>query len=55
VWGEQDTWIPTDLAHRLHDLVPGSSLHVVPDAGHLIHYDAPVAPMNEIRAWLDKA
>jgi pimeloyl-ACP methyl ester carboxylesterase len=52
VWGEQDGWIPSDRAHRLHDLVPGSSLRLVPGAGHLVHHDAPVALMNEIRAWL---
>ena len=53
VWGTEDTWIPTDFAHRLCDLIPGATLGLVPDAGHLIHYDAPAALMDEIRAWLD--
>jgi hypothetical protein len=30
----------------------GSTLGLVPGAGHLIHDDAPAALMNEIRAWL---
>jgi pimeloyl-ACP methyl ester carboxylesterase len=53
VWGEEDSWIPLDYAHRLHDLIPGSTLRVVPGAGHLIHYDQPVALMHELRSWLD--
>ncbi|GAB2708696.1 alpha/beta fold hydrolase [Nocardia thraciensis] len=53
VWGEADGWIPADRAHRLHDLIPGSTLRLVPGANHLMHYDAPVALMHEVRAWLD--
>ncbi|MBB5911609.1 pimeloyl-ACP methyl ester carboxylesterase [Nocardia transvalensis] len=53
VWGEQDAWIPTDLAHRLHTLIPASTLRLIPEANHLIHYDQPVALMHEVRSWLD--
>jgi pimeloyl-ACP methyl ester carboxylesterase len=54
VWGTEDTWIPVDRARQLHDLIPGATLGLVPGAGHLIHYDAPAALMDEIRAWLDR-
>jgi len=53
VWGTEDTWIPVGRAHRLHELIPSASLGLVPGAGHLIHYDAPAALMDELRAWLD--
>ncbi|QPP07968.1 alpha/beta hydrolase [Streptomyces bathyalis] len=53
VWGTQDSWIPPEIAHRLHALITESTLALVPDAGHLIHYDEPAALMDEIRAWLD--
>jgi pimeloyl-ACP methyl ester carboxylesterase len=53
VWGAEDTWISTDLAHELHRLVPDAALRLVPGAGHLIHHDAPVALMDEVRTWLD--
>jgi pimeloyl-ACP methyl ester carboxylesterase len=53
VWGTEDTWIPTELAHRLQQLIPGATLGLVPEAGHLIHHDQPAALMNELRAWLD--
>jgi len=52
-WGTRDTWIPTDLAHRLHDLIPGATLALVDGVGHLMHYDAPVRLATEIRAWLE--
>jgi pimeloyl-ACP methyl ester carboxylesterase len=52
IWGEQDTWIPVDRATRLVAAIHGASLHIVPDAGHLIHYDAPAALADELRAWL---
>jgi pimeloyl-ACP methyl ester carboxylesterase len=53
IWGADDAWIPADLAHKLHGLIPQATLALVPGAGHLIHYDAPASLMNEIRAWLD--
>jgi pimeloyl-ACP methyl ester carboxylesterase len=52
LWGAQDAWIPTDIAHRLHDVIPAAGLKLIDDAGHLLHYDAPVPLMNEIRTWL---
>jgi len=53
VWGREDTWIPLATAERLRALIPDASLTLVPDAGHLVQYDAPAALMHEIRAWLD--
>lgn len=52
IWGENDTWIPADQAHRLQKAIPGSALSLVPQAGHLIHYDAPVALATELTRWL---
>lgn len=54
VWGRDDTWIPVDRAHRLHDLVPGSRLEVLDDAGHLVHLDRPDALLAVLRGWLDE-
>jgi pimeloyl-ACP methyl ester carboxylesterase len=52
VWGADDTWIPVDRAHRLAELIPGAELHVVPEAGHLIHLDAPAALTGILQRWL---
>ncbi len=40
LWGEKDTWIPVANAHRFHDAIKGSQLHIFTDAGHV--------PMEEI-------
>ncbi|MGO2111401.1 MAG: alpha/beta fold hydrolase [Pseudoclavibacter sp.] len=53
VWGSDDTWIPVDRAYRLQAAIPGSTLAVIPGAGHLIHLDAPAALTAELVRWLD--
>lgn len=52
VWGQDDAWIPVDRAHRLHEAIPASTLTVLPDAGHLVQLDAPVALATELHRWL---
>jgi pimeloyl-ACP methyl ester carboxylesterase len=52
VWGADDAWIPPQTGRPLADLIPGAAYTEVPDAGHLIQYDAPVALGNLIRGWL---
>jgi pimeloyl-ACP methyl ester carboxylesterase len=41
IWGEQDRWIPLQRGHELATRIAGSSLRVVPEAGHLVQEDAP--------------
>jgi pimeloyl-ACP methyl ester carboxylesterase len=52
VWGENDTWIPVDRAHRLHEAIPASTLTLVPEAGHLLQLDQPVALATTLSHWL---
>ncbi|HEX6151710.1 alpha/beta fold hydrolase [Nocardioides sp.] len=52
IWGAEDTWIPVDRAHRLQAMIPGSTLRVLPDAGHLVQLDAPEALTAEVATWL---
>ncbi|WP_264159310.1 alpha/beta fold hydrolase [Actinomadura rudentiformis] len=52
LWGARDTWIPLDVARRLQSLIPAAELSLIDDAGHLVHHDAPVPLMDEIRSWL---
>ncbi len=55
VWGTQDTWIPVDRAERLRSLIPGATLRLVDQAGHLIQYDA-TGELGDILAdWLSSA
>ena len=41
VWGAEDKIIPVDSGRRLHEAIPGSSLEVIPDCGHLPHVEKP--------------
>lgn len=52
VWGAEDSWIPVDRAHRLHAAIGGSRLAVLPDAGHLVQLDQPVALSSVLTHWL---
>lgn len=52
IWGEEDTWIPVDRAHRLAGLIPGAQLRLVPGAGHLIQLDQPTALATTLARWL---
>ncbi len=51
-WGTEDTWIPVDRAHRLAGLIPGARLELVPEAGHLIQFDAPERLTAVLQRWL---
>lgn len=41
VWGDHDAWVPSELAGRLYQDVPGSELLMVENAGHLPHQERP--------------
>lgn len=52
LWGERDAWLPVEQAHRLHRLIPSSRCRTIPDAGHLVQYDAPQELEGHLLAWL---
>ncbi|WP_175443078.1 alpha/beta fold hydrolase [Halofilum ochraceum] len=41
LWGEHDQWVAPSVGDRLCDLAPGSSLRILPDAGHFSMVDCP--------------
>jgi pimeloyl-ACP methyl ester carboxylesterase len=55
VWGEEDTWIPVDRAHRLAGVIPRAELRIVENAGHLIQLDQPAELEAVLRGWLPSA
>lgn len=55
VWGEQDTWIPLATGERLAAGLPGAAFTRIPDAGHLVQLDAPVALATHLHGWLARA
>jgi len=43
IWGEKDQQMPLKLAQRLHRNIAESRLVIIPEAGHLVLFDAPDA------------
>ena len=41
VWGTRDSEVPLEVAERARSLVPGSTLCVIEDVGHLVPIEAP--------------
>jgi magnesium chelatase accessory protein len=48
--GARDRWVPADLLRRSVARIPGATLHVVPDAGHLIPEERPDAVVEALLA-----
>lgn len=48
LWGREDSWIPLERGEALHDMVPGSALRVIDDAGHLVIEEKPDELLKEI-------
>ncbi len=52
VWSAQDHIMPVRYGERLHRDMPDSQLVMVPDAGHLILFDAPDAVANALTNFI---
>ncbi len=52
LWGREDTWIPLEQGKVLHDMIPNSLFHVIPDAGHLVIEEQPDLLIEKIRPFL---
>jgi pimeloyl-ACP methyl ester carboxylesterase len=52
LWGREDTWIPLERGEVLQDMIPGSILQVIPDAGHLVIEEQPEQLMKKIHPFL---
>jgi pimeloyl-ACP methyl ester carboxylesterase len=53
VYGGQDVRAPLPVAEDLHTSIPGSTLVVLPDAGHACNIEAPEAFNQAVRSFLD--
>ena len=52
LWGREDTWIPLERGEALHDMIPGSLLHVIQEAGHLVIEEKPDQLVKKIIPFL---
>lgn len=55
VVGEEDYATPVEMARRLHDAIPQSTLTVLPHGRHLTPIEHPDAIASELRALLERA
>lgn len=51
--GEEDPWIPVEHAQRLDADIPNSELVMIPDGGHFLPLDTPVAVGEAVRDFLE--
>jgi pimeloyl-ACP methyl ester carboxylesterase len=49
---DRDDITPVSAQHRLQGLFPDATLHVIPDVGHLIHYEKPVEAADALTGFL---
>jgi len=52
VVGEEDSITPLEMSQTMSDAIPGSTLSVIPGAGHIANIEAPTAFEAALRAWL---
>lgn len=52
LWGTEDTWIPVERGRLLHELIPGSIFHQIPNAGHLVIEEQPGLLLEKIKPFL---
>jgi pimeloyl-ACP methyl ester carboxylesterase len=48
VWGANDKLFPEPYAHAYHELIPGSTLTVIPECGHLPHQEKTDAFLDSV-------
>jgi pimeloyl-ACP methyl ester carboxylesterase len=54
LWGEEDRWIPIEMGRRLRECIPSARFQAVPNAGHLMHEDAPEAIVGALVDFLGR-
>jgi len=52
VCGSNDRITPPPISERMHALVPGSTLRIVPECGHLVPMEKPTELSAAMRSWL---
>jgi pimeloyl-ACP methyl ester carboxylesterase len=57
IFGEQDPLVPFDMQHQLTSLIssPGSTQAILPNAGHMLHFDQPESVRSIVLGVLNEA
>lgn len=54
VWGDRDEIVPPEVMHRLADVLPRASMHVIPDCGHSPAEEWPDKLLDALHAFLEE-
>ena len=54
VWGEKDAFIPISNAQDYLQAIPHAVLATMPQAGHVVHEEAPLPSVQAVQAFLQK-
>ena len=52
--GQQDAWSPVAQHQAIHQLVPGSTLTLIEQAGHMAPMERPVEVAQALMAWITR-
>lgn len=52
IYGEQDTATPVAFGEQFHELIAGSTLEILPGAGHFVHLDRPQDVVRAVQEFL---
>ena len=52
LWGEQDALFPREEQERLAAAIPGCTLKVYPESGHVVHWERPEQVVRDLEAFM---
>jgi pimeloyl-ACP methyl ester carboxylesterase len=52
LWGDHDRLFPPKVAHEMQALIPHSTLHMIPNAGHIPQWEQPRLVNEYLLAFL---
>jgi pimeloyl-ACP methyl ester carboxylesterase len=53
VWGEEDGFTPVEMGERIRDNIPGASLSVLAECGHMPHLEVPDVFAFQVKNFLN--
>jgi pimeloyl-ACP methyl ester carboxylesterase len=53
VVGSEDVLTPPEMSREMAELIPGATLEILPDCGHMSTMEAPEEVNRILAAWLD--
>ncbi len=54
IWGQNDAWLPVEIAQKLKEALYAEEVVVIEEAGHLIQYDQASKLAVEVGLWLSR-